>query len=90
MKCDSGSSPICLDWREICDGKIDYLDGGEDEKYCLELQINQCVDNEYQCSSGMCIDEAFLQEASMNYLVSHECIDEWDEPIRFGSRTNCL
>ncbi|CAF2691574.1 unnamed protein product, partial [Rotaria sp. Silwood2] len=90
IKCDRGSSLICLDWREICDGKIDCLDGGEDEKHCLELQINQCVDNEYQCRSGMCIDEAFLLETTINYLVSHECIDESDEPTKFGVRIHCL
>ncbi|CAF4780801.1 unnamed protein product, partial [Rotaria sp. Silwood2] len=27
-------SLICLDWREICDGKIDCIENGEDEQNC--------------------------------------------------------
>ncbi|CAM4780808.1 unnamed protein product [Rotaria magnacalcarata] len=46
MKCDRGSPLLYPDWREICDGKTDCFGGGEDEKYCLELHINQCAHNE--------------------------------------------
>jgi hypothetical protein len=30
---------MCLDWREICDGKIDCIgdNSGIDEKYCEEM-----------------------------------------------------
>jgi hypothetical protein len=31
--CYRGPSPICLDWREICDGKFDCMNG-EDEQLC--------------------------------------------------------
>lgn len=31
----------CLDWREICDGKVDCLDGGCDEEQCWQLETNK-------------------------------------------------
>ena len=40
LKCYRGPSPICLDWREICDGKIDCFDGGNDEIGCEDLDTN--------------------------------------------------
>ncbi len=30
---------LCLDWCEICDGKIDCLNG-EDEEWCNQLEVN--------------------------------------------------
>ncbi|CAF4054951.1 unnamed protein product, partial [Adineta steineri] len=80
LKCNRGSPHICLDWREICDGKVDCLDGGEDEKYCLELEINTCEENEYQCRNGMCVNKVFLLDES-NSLISPECLDRSDEHI---------
>ncbi|CAF4144940.1 unnamed protein product, partial [Adineta steineri] len=37
--CYRGPEPMCLDWREICDGKIDCIGDnfGIDEEYCNEL-----------------------------------------------------
>ena len=67
----------CLDWREICDGKLDCFDG-EDESNCLELETNQCNDNEYQCRNGMCIDKTFRLDSSFD-LKSAECLDGSDE-----------
>ena len=42
LKCDRGGPHICLDWREICDGRIDCLDGGLDELHCFDLEVNEC------------------------------------------------
>lgn len=81
LKCIRGPWPICLDWREICDGKIDCLDGGEDKKHCHELETNQCAENEYQCRNGMCINEVFLLD-SYPSLYSPECLDGSDEVRR--------
>jgi len=30
----NNTSGACLDWREICDGKVDCIDGGHDEEQC--------------------------------------------------------
>ena len=42
LECDRGHLSLCLDWREICDGRIDCLNGGVDELRCFELE-NQRV-----------------------------------------------
>ncbi|CAF3983718.1 unnamed protein product [Rotaria sordida] len=65
----------CLDWSEICDGKIDCLDGGHDEEHCWQLEINECQPNEYRCANGQCIPIAFLR----NYDRSSDCLDGTDE-----------
>jgi len=44
---------ICLDWTDICDGKIDCMNGGVDEKHCWQLEMNDCQNNEYKCYNGI-------------------------------------
>jgi hypothetical protein len=72
--------PLCLDWREICDGKIDCLNG-EDEKWCDQLEISKCNSNEYRCHyGGQCIPLTFLKDSRL----SIDCLDGSDEiDIRF-------
>jgi hypothetical protein len=45
--CDHAPWPLCLDWREICDGKYDCMNG-EDEQWCNQLEITKCTDDEYR------------------------------------------
>jgi hypothetical protein len=52
---------LCLDWREICDGKRDCVDGS-DESSCYQLEINECNHNEYRCYNGQCIPKEFLSD----------------------------
>jgi hypothetical protein len=75
LKCDRGPYPACLDWSEICDGKVDCLDGAYDEEHCWELEINECKDNEYRCLNGQCIPQSFYRDRSSG----SECIDRSDE-----------
>ncbi|UJR11418.1 hypothetical protein I4U23_015598 [Adineta vaga] len=74
LECDRGGASLCLDWREICDGRIDCLNDGVDEKHCFELEINECKTNEYRCYNGQCIPEY--------YRTSEEptatCLDQSD------------
>jgi hypothetical protein len=73
--CYRGPSPICLDWREICDGKFDCING-EDEKLCEQLEINECNEDEYRCHfGGQCIPLAFLGDGRTNV----DCLDGTDE-----------
>ncbi len=80
IRCLSYSYLLCLDWREICNGKIDCIDG-EDEQNCFELEINKCNENEYQCRNGMCVDKSFLLDDAAVDLSSPECLDGSDEAV---------
>jgi hypothetical protein len=51
-------SPLCLDWREICDGK-QRCSNGIDEENCDILEFNECENDEFRCTNGMCISEEF-------------------------------
>jgi hypothetical protein len=56
LLCDS--SPLCLDWREICDG-VQRCSNGIDEENCDKLEFNECEDDEFRCRNGMCVAEEF-------------------------------
>lgn len=78
ITCDRGPAPMCLDWREICDNKIDCINGGQDEEYCFVLELNECQSAEYRCHNGMhCIPNEFLRDD----LFHPECIDQSDEVV---------
>ena len=71
-------SVMCLDWREVCDGKVDCTDGGLDEEQCWRLEFNECdADGEFRCRNGLCIPIEFLQDDRVN----PECLDRTDEPF---------
>ena len=76
VKCNrAGLGLACLDWREICDGKVDCSDGGIDEQDCDQLEVNECSDNEYRCHNGQCIPEDVFWDISQN----PDCLDGSDE-----------
>ncbi|CAF1434089.1 unnamed protein product [Adineta steineri] len=75
LKCNRGYSPACLDWTEICDGKVDCLDGEYDEEHCWQLEFNECQPNEYQCTIGVCIPKEFTQDNLNDFY----CIDQSDK-----------
>ena len=39
LKCFHGHPPACLDWTEICNGKVHCLEGHYDEGYCWQLEL---------------------------------------------------
>ena len=75
LKCDRSEGSLCLDWREICNGRIDCLNEGIDEAYCFEMESNECEENEYRCHNGLCIPEEFWE----NGLGDADCLDRSDE-----------
>ncbi|CAF1466123.1 unnamed protein product [Adineta ricciae] len=81
---DECQSTICLDWREICDGKWDCTNG-VDEHDCYLLEMNQCDNSsEYRCSNGLCIPKGmYLDETP-------DCMDESDEIINKLTHINCF
>ncbi|UJR24260.1 hypothetical protein I4U23_027227 [Adineta vaga] len=78
LKCMRGQDPLCLDWREICDGKIDCLNDGIDEDDCWQLEIKECLIHQYRCHNGaQCIPEKFIHDDPLN----PDCLDQSDEPL---------
>jgi hypothetical protein len=75
LKCNRGPAPLCLDWREVCDGQVDCIGTGVDEMNCSLLEINECENNEYRCHNGMCIPEQFINDSPYNL----DCLDNTDE-----------
>ena len=74
LECNQGIPPSCLDWSEICDGKVDCLHG-EDEKHCWQLEIHSCNEDEYRCFNGQCIPNEFYRDRDFVY----DCLDRSDE-----------
>lgn len=63
---------FCLDWRQICDSRIDCFNG-RDEEHCLEKELSECDEKtEYRCMSGHCIPRIFL------FDLTPDCPD-WDD-----------
>lgn len=81
-----GPYPACLDWREICDGKVDCTNEGIDEENCDQLEINECAMNEYRCQNGQCIPQDFLWDN----LLNPECLDQTDEFVLDVDSRYCL
>jgi hypothetical protein len=53
-----GTGDLCLDWREICNG-IQRCPDGIDEENWDKLEFNECENDEFRCTNGMCISEQF-------------------------------
>ncbi|CAF2391521.1 unnamed protein product [Rotaria sp. Silwood2] len=86
LQCDRGPAPACLDWSEICDGKVDCLDGGRDEEHCWQLEANECADDQYRCVNGQCIPYTFFRD---NTAIP-DCLDGSDEYFESkDKRANC-
>ncbi|CAF3939934.1 unnamed protein product [Rotaria magnacalcarata] len=63
------SSPLCIGWREICDG-IQRCSNGVAEENCDKLEFNECDDDESRCENGMCISQEFwLDGETDEYFV---------------------
>ena len=64
------SSNLCLDWREISDGH-QRCSGGTDEENWDKLEFNECEDDEFRCTNGMCIAEEFWLDGEYLRICSH-------------------
>ncbi|CAF1023211.1 unnamed protein product [Rotaria sp. Silwood1] len=85
--CNRGPWSLCLDWRQICNGKVDCKNG-EDEQWCETLEMTTCADDEYRCHyGGQCIPMIFVRDSSL----STDCLDgseEKESNFRFTPLTN--
>jgi len=79
--CNNESWPMCLDWRQICDGFDDCING-EDEQWCDQLEMSECEENEYRCHyGGQCIPLTFDRDDG-----SHtDCLDSSDVIDRYSN-----
>ncbi|UJR07146.1 hypothetical protein I4U23_011434 [Adineta vaga] len=54
LECDRIGN-VCLDWREICDGKCDCFNECQDEMNCWQLEESECQTNDFRCRNGQCV-----------------------------------
>ena len=64
LECHRGPSPSCLDWREICDGKVDCLNDGLDKEYCWLMEMQEYHLKNSSNSNRQCISEPFFRDDS--------------------------
>jgi hypothetical protein len=62
LSCDSGL--LCLEWQNICDRSQNCMDGW-DEVNCDMLEFNECNENEFRCSNGLCIPDAYVLDGKI-------------------------
>lgn len=74
---------LCLDWRQVCDGKFDCTNGN-DEIGCSDMEFNECDQfSEYRCRNGMCIPRIFSFDLTM------DCLDFYDEQRHHDTSDLC-
>jgi len=77
INCTRGNYSWCLDWREICDGKVDCWPEPIDEQQCYELERNECNEGQYRCRNGQCIPQEYV----LDNPVDPDCLDTTDETL---------
>lgn len=81
LNCTLGHISRCLDWRDVCNGRVDCWLDHVDEQFCEPLELNECGPDEYRCTNGQCIPEISLLDRTQ----VTDCLDQTDE-FRFGPR----
>jgi hypothetical protein len=86
LKCHRNGQLWCLDWREICDGKIDCFDEGLDEEFCFDMEMNECREDEYRCHNGLCISEDLWEDG----MGDTDCLDRSDTAVKIDYIDSCF
>jgi hypothetical protein len=86
LNCHRDGKIWCLDWREVCDGKVDCFDEGADEESCFDMEINECSDDEYRCHNGLCISQEFWEDG----VGDTDCLDRSDRVKDFAYIKSCF
>ncbi|CAF1254201.1 unnamed protein product [Adineta steineri] len=79
LPCDAGD--LCLDWREICDG-VQRCASGIDEENWDKLEFNECENDQFRCTNGMCIPEEFWLDGEI------DCMD-WSDELNSAFKEQC-
>lgn len=85
INCLRDGEQWCLDWREICDGNVDCFDNSADEKFCFDMEVNECGKDEYRCHNGLCISEDFWEDGAGDT----ECLDRSDRAVETPYTSFC-
>jgi len=85
LQCDRGTALLCLDWTDICNGVINCLNNGMDEKDCWQLEVNQCHEDEHRCQIGQCIPKSFLEDSG----ITSDCIDAHSNSHHYETAHSC-
>ncbi len=86
LECHRNGQVWCLNWREVCDGKIDCFDEGLDEESCFDMEINECSEDEYRCHNGLCISQELWEDG----LGDTDCLDRSDRAIEIAYMNSCF
>jgi hypothetical protein len=86
LNCHGDGQPWCLDWREVCDGKVDCFDESLDEKSCFNMEINECGEDEYRCHNGLCISQNLWEDG----MGDTDCLDRSDTAIELSYINSCF
>ncbi|CAF4059973.1 unnamed protein product [Adineta steineri] len=73
---------LCLDWRNICDGAQNCMNG-VDEENCDKVEMNECLENEFRCQNGLCIPAEYWLDGEF------DCQDTSDELGRSDFEASC-
>ena len=79
LSCNSGL--LCLDWRDLCDGVQQCMEG-LDEENCDILEANECEENEYRCMNGLCIPAEYFLDGEF------DCLD-WSDELQYYNDRQC-
>ncbi|UJR12806.1 hypothetical protein I4U23_016979 [Adineta vaga] len=80
IQCDLHPWKVCLDWTDVCNGKVDCLNGSFDEEYCSEVDINDPVyerietmytdDRDYGILPSLLVEDAKCH----NLVLTSSCV----------------
>jgi hypothetical protein len=72
---------MCLDWRQICDGLDDCING-EDEQWFEQVEMSECEKNEYRCHYG---GQSIPLTLDRDDGYHTDCLDRSDVIDRYSS-----
>jgi hypothetical protein len=59
---------LCLDRQDICDDKQQCEDGWHEEN-CDKLEFNECEEDEFRCTNGMCVPKEYWLDDECKYWL---------------------
>ncbi|UJR08064.1 hypothetical protein I4U23_012341 [Adineta vaga] len=82
------------EYELVCDEKVDCLNDAVDEKYCWQLYINECEENEFRCylPEYICYNQSlcngFYPTNELLFLNHSTCRRPKDFPVTFDDTSS--